>query len=332
MGYLTLTQHPEAALGALPDVRGFDVRTESGERVGRVGDVVLEQGGAPRYLDVESGGFFNPKRVLLPVEFALPEPWRRLVVLRTISRQQFKNLPEWSGKPEDIGWLTENLIRRACGVEDPARDGRRPSADVPDDPAFDEAVARARAASEAPAGRRGEHYDATEVPAWRGAAERDEHDERRALREAMRRAARAESEPTARPVVQTGEMGVRTMVDTERVRMPVRRMREDIVVERRPVTGMRAEDARPTISDDEIRIPLVEEEIVVTRRAVVKEEIVIRKRAVEETTEVEAELRRERVDIQPHPAAFGDAAPVSEPTRSDISREPRDRTGEELRA
>lgn len=46
-----------------------------------------------------------------------------------------------------------------------------------------------------------------------------------------------------------------------------------------------------------IRVPIVEEELVVQRRPVVKEVVVIRKRAVVEERVIEAELRRERVDV-----------------------------------
>jgi len=51
-----------------------------------------------------------------------------------------------------------------------------------------------------------------------------------------------------------------------------------------------------TITDDEIRIPVMEEQLLVEKRSVPKEEIVIRKRAVTEEKTVEADLRRERVE------------------------------------
>ena len=47
-----------------------------------------------------------------------------------------------------------------------------------------------------------------------------------------------------------------------------------------------------------ISIPMIEEELVVTTRAVVRERVIIRKRAVEEARVVEADLRRERVDVE----------------------------------
>ena len=95
--------------------------------------------------------------------------------------------------------------------------------------------------------------------------------------------------------VQAGEVEVRKSVETEHVRQQVPVTREEITVERRPVRDGMAASA--DIGDDAIRIPVTEEEIVVEKRPVVKEEIVVTKRAVQDTQVVEADLRKERVDV-----------------------------------
>jgi uncharacterized protein (TIGR02271 family) len=51
------------------------------------------------------------------------------------------------------------------------------------------------------------------------------------------------------------------------------------------------------LPDGSISIPVLEEELVVTKRTVVRERLVIHKEVVTETQRVEAELRRERVDV-----------------------------------
>jgi uncharacterized protein (TIGR02271 family) len=53
-----------------------------------------------------------------------------------------------------------------------------------------------------------------------------------------------------------------------------------------------------TLPDGSISIPLLEEELVVTKRVVVRERIVIRKKTAVEARQVRAELRRERLDIE----------------------------------
>jgi uncharacterized protein (TIGR02271 family) len=94
--------------------------------------------------------------------------------------------------------------------------------------------------------------------------------------------------------VTRGEVRVGKRVETEHVREPVTRRREEAVIERRPVVS--GERASATIEAGEIRVPLVEEEVVVEKRPVVKEELVIGKRVVEEREVVEADLKKERFE------------------------------------
>ena len=61
-----------------------------------------------------------------------------------------------------------------------------------------------------------------------------------------------------------------------------------------------------TFPDGSVSVPVFEEELVVTKRLVVKERIVIQKSRVTEDATVEANLLRERVDVQ------GDAGVVEE--------------------
>jgi len=96
--------------------------------------------------------------------------------------------------------------------------------------------------------------------------------------------------------VSRGEVRVGKHVETERVSEPVTRRREEAVIERRAVEPGTRPD-RASIGEGEIRVPLMEEEVVVEKRPVVKEELVIGKRMVEERDTVEAEVRREEFDI-----------------------------------
>ena len=71
--------------------------------------------------------------------------------------------------------------------------------------------------------------------------------------------------------------------------------RQEVTVERRPVSADAAQGA--TIGEDEIRIPVMEEQLVVEKRLVPREEIIVRKRAVQEQQTVEADLRKERLEV-----------------------------------
>jgi uncharacterized protein (TIGR02271 family) len=96
--------------------------------------------------------------------------------------------------------------------------------------------------------------------------------------------------------VPAGEVRLSKSVETEHVREDVPVMREEVIVERHAVAdGARADNVE--MGEEEITIPVTEEEVVAEKRAVVKEEIVARKREVEENRTVEADLRQETVDI-----------------------------------
>jgi uncharacterized protein (TIGR02271 family) len=56
-----------------------------------------------------------------------------------------------------------------------------------------------------------------------------------------------------------------------------------------------------TLPDGSLSIPILEEELVITKRVVVRERIIIRKQIQKEQVLVEADLRRERVSIAADP-------------------------------
>lgn len=96
--------------------------------------------------------------------------------------------------------------------------------------------------------------------------------------------------------VEAGEVVVNKTVDTEHVRQPVERRIERVRVERRPVEARSTGDVE--ISSGEVRVPIVEEEVVVEKRPVVKEEIVVTRDVETEADVVEADVRKERVDVR----------------------------------
>jgi uncharacterized protein (TIGR02271 family) len=122
------------------------------------------------------------------------------------------------------------------------------------------------------------------------------------------RITRAEEElAVGKRQVPAGEVTVRKSVDTEHVSERVPVTREEVTVERRPVE---AGDVRAAeIGEDRIIVPVTEEEVIVEKRPVVKEEVVLRTRTVEDTEEVEADLRRERVDVDERGRARRDDRP-----------------------
>ena len=94
---------------------------------------------------------------------------------------------------------------------------------------------------------------------------------------------------------ETGGVRVRKRVRTDHEQVRVPKRREEVSVDRVPVSG---ETPASEIGEDEIRIPVVEEEVVVEKRPVKKEEIRIRKEVVEEEELVEGDVRKEEVEVE----------------------------------
>jgi uncharacterized protein (TIGR02271 family) len=94
---------------------------------------------------------------------------------------------------------------------------------------------------------------------------------------------------------EAGGVHVRKRVITEREQISVPTRHEEVSVERVPVEGREASEAE--IGEDEVFMPVTEEEVVVEKRPVVKEEIRVRKDVIQEEELVEEDVRREEVDI-----------------------------------
>jgi uncharacterized protein (TIGR02271 family) len=95
--------------------------------------------------------------------------------------------------------------------------------------------------------------------------------------------------------VEAGSMRVRKRVRTDREQIEVPTRREEVSVERVPVSG---EATEAKIGEDEVVVPVTEEEVVVGKRAVVKEEVRVRKDVAEDTEVVEEDVRREEIDVE----------------------------------
>jgi len=102
--------------------------------------------------------------------------------------------------------------------------------------------------------------------------------------------------------VQTGEVTVRKEVHTETKHLEVPVHREEVVIERNPVHGRAASSgvADNLREGEEIRIPVREEQVHVSKEAVVTEEVKVGKRVVQDTEHVSGQVRKEEVHVEQH--------------------------------
>ena len=292
---------------------GYEVYDRDGDKIGKVDELFLDENDRAEYLGVKRGFLGLEGTSLIPWEAArVNEDERRIEV--SADKETVKNGPSYDNDQE-ITPEYEERVRSHYGLGG----GRQASAqqrgayghyyDRGEDFTSSGAAAGVAGGERGEARARNADSRGTE---GRGegplAGERDRGHglgrEREGLGGATARGAeedeirvqRAEEELRAGTRErEAGEMRVRKRVRTEREQVRVPKRREEVSVERVPVEGRETPEAE--IGEDEVTIPVTEEEVVIEKRPVVKEEIRVRKDVVEEEEIVEEDVRKEEVDV-----------------------------------
>ena len=99
--------------------------------------------------------------------------------------------------------------------------------------------------------------------------------------------------------VQSGEVVVRKSTQTSQQTIPVELQHEEVQIDRVPVNRPLAygEQTQPWWDGEVMVVPVVEEEIVVSKRLVLREEVRISKRKVSRQETVSDTIRSQQVDI-----------------------------------
>lgn len=257
-----------------PDVRGWTVKSSDGRTIGKVDDLVVDtREMRARYLAVDLEKEFatsrSDKKVLLPVGSARLDD-RHDDVLVNLAGTDLASLPAF-GSAGAYDRTTERSLRDRFGTTAGTTTGATTGATTDRDEDF----------------YRHEAYDDSRFFGTR--REGREKDNYLVLSE--------ERLEVGKEQVQAGEAHVRKHVETEHVQERVPVTREEVTIERRPVSGELMHAGSAQIGEDEIVVPIMEERLVTEKRVVPVEEVVIRKTARTEEQVVEADLRKERVDI-----------------------------------
>ena len=96
---------------------------------------------------------------------------------------------------------------------------------------------------------------------------------------------------------EAGTVGVRKVVETTRAQTVVPVDVEQADMEREAAEESDSGEVE-VLPDGSVSIPVFEEKLVIEKRLVVRERVIVRKRTVTEDQVVEADLRRERVEIE----------------------------------
>src|SRR5829696_3719368 len=268
---------------------GYEVYDRNGEKIGKVDDLFVDENDQPEYLGVKMGFFGLEGTGLIPWEAArVDQSARRIEV--SVDKKTVKNSPAFDDD-EDITPEYEERVYSHYRLQRPQTDGERGAyyAEQTDE----------HSGEVGPGMRMGD----TETGEFRGHGRDEEgvnqpgddledEDELRVQRtEEELKAGTRERE--------AGALNVRKRVRTDREQISVPTRHEEVSVERVPVEGGR-EASEAEIGEDEVTMPVTEEEVVVEKRPVVKEEIRVRKDVVEGEEVVEEDVRREEVDVEDH--------------------------------
>src|ERR671917_1304709 len=272
---------------------GYEVYDSNGEKIGKVDDLFVDENDQPEYLGVKMG-FLGTKSTLIPWEIAsADEEGHRIEV--SVEKGKVKDGPAFDDDRE-ITPEYENEVRSYYGLEGMQQGSEQQGA-------YGEYYGE-ETGHVGPGIREGDN----ETGEFRGHSEDDEgvnqsgtddledEDELRVQRtEEELRAGTRERE--------AGALNVRKRVRSEREQVNVPTRHEEVSVERVPVNDREASEAE--IGEDEVTMPVTEEEVVTEKRPVVKEELRIRKDVVQDEEVVEEDVRREEVDVEDATATRG---------------------------
>jgi uncharacterized protein (TIGR02271 family) len=237
---------------------GYAVYDPAGQKIGKVDDLFLDRSDEPEYIGVKMG-FLGTRSTLIPWDAVSTADEEGRAISVDIDKERAKNGPTF-GDDHEITPEFEGEVYSYYGLS--------------------------RSTSTEESGAYESYYDETATATDVGAA--TDEDELRVKR--------SEEELTAGTRErEAGQLKVRKRVRTDRERIEVPTRHEEVSVERVPASG---EATEAEIGEDEVVVPVTEEEVVVGKRPVVKEEVRIRKDVVQDTETVEEDVRREEIEVE----------------------------------
>jgi uncharacterized protein (TIGR02271 family) len=266
---------------------GYTVYDQDYEKIGKVDDLFLDENDSLEYIGVKMG-FLGTSSTLIPFEMARVNDERQLIEVSK-DKETVKNSPTFDDDRE-ITPQFENEVYSYYGLGQTNGTGARGSYSsyYSDESTEVGTVGPGMTMGDTETGEFREHaaYDEG-VHQSRGDDLADE-DELRVRRTEEELAAGTRER-------EAGQLKVRKRVRTDRERIEVPTRHEEVSVERVPVEG---EASEAEIGEDEVVVPVTEEEVIVSKRPVAKEEVRIRKDVVSDTETVEEEVRREEIEVE----------------------------------
>ena len=264
---------------------GYTVYDPDGDKIGKVDDLFVDENDQPEYIGVKMG-LLGTRSTLIPWQMVeVREDDSSLIVSDDDAR--VKNGPTFDDD-QDITPEFENEVYSYYGLQQTDSAEDRGTYGEYSSGTTGESAGPGMAMGDTDSGEFREHPPAEEGVSGEGGEDLEDEDELRVQRSEEELVAGTRER-------EAGAMRVRKRVRTDRERIEVPTRHEEVSVERVPVEG---EATEAQIGEDEVSVPVTEEEVVVGKRAVAKEEVRIRKDVVEDTEVVEEDVRREEVEVE----------------------------------
>jgi len=262
---------------------GYTVYDHDYEKIGKVDDLFVDENDSPEYIGVKMG-FLGTRSTLIPFELSRVNDERQVIEISK-NKETVKNGPTFDDDRE-ITPEFESEVYSYYGLEYiNGTDSRSAYGSY----YFDEGtVGPGMTMGDTETGEFRQHAAYDEGVNQSRGDDLEDEDELRVQRTEEELAAGTRER-------EAGQLKVRKRVRTDRQHIEVPTRHEEVSVERVPVEG---EASEAEIGEDEVVVPVTEEEVVVGKRPMVKEEVRIRKDVVEDTEVVEEDVRREEIEVE----------------------------------
>ena len=241
------------------DIKGMSVHSAEDATVGTVKDIFIDENNHIQFLVVDTGS----SQVLLPINRCANDFERNLVYVRSLNREEFKNLQPYSGTGETYNQL-EYALEQSLAVEDSA-----PVEGIAVVSATPETAIQEPVAEELPTGER-------PIQLY----------EERLITQKQR--------------VKTGEVKISKQTITETTDAAIPITREKVIIEIESIysgqTRVDFGDAE-VAEDGTVRMGIYEEQAEVCRRIVPHQNVSVRKEVIQDVVRTQQVIRREELEV-----------------------------------
>lgn len=249
------------------DIKGYDVYTQTEEKIGSVYDALIDDSGSFRYFVIDTGFWVFGKKILVPMGSVQLDYDRHRVYVTGMTKEEVERMPEYSDDMTidyDYEERVRNTFRPTVAAGTTSAGVERPTYD-----------------------RNSYNYDYDQSlyqPNERNHQKIKLYEERVFANKSRQK---------------TGEVAVGKHVETETAQVSVPIEKERVIIERtNPTDTSEVTPGATAFQEGEVaRVEVYEETADIQKKAFVREEVNIRKEVTHDTVNSTETIRREELDV-----------------------------------